>query len=70
VRLYYEIASSGTRCSSCKPVVLVTFGGCHLLDNLVVASVEARKEDCAVLRRFDCEGYCAHPVGAVKSNSS
>jgi predicted membrane protein len=30
-----RIASSGTRCSSCKPVVLVTFIGCHLLDGLV-----------------------------------
>ena len=42
-------------------VVLVTLGGCHLLDGLVVVSIEARKEDCAVLRRRDCEGYCAHP---------
>jgi hypothetical protein len=30
-------------------VVLVTLGGCHLLDGLVVVSVEARKEDCIVL---------------------
>ena len=52
------------------PVVLVTLGGCHLLDSLVVVSVEARKEDCVVLQRRDCEGYCAHPVGATKSNSS
>jgi hypothetical protein len=70
VRLYCESASSGTRCSYCKPVVLVTLGSCHLLDGLVVVSVEARKEDCAVLRRSDCEGYCARPVGATKSNSS
>ena len=29
----------------CKPVVLVTLGGCHLLDGLVAYdSVEARKE--------------------------
>ena len=28
----------------CKPVELVTLGGCHLLDGLVVDSVEARKE--------------------------
>ena len=43
--LLYEIASSGTRCSCCKPVVLVTFEGFHLLDGLVAcASVEARKE--------------------------
>jgi hypothetical protein len=33
--LHHEIASSGTRCSCCKPVVLVTLGGCHLLDGLV-----------------------------------
>ena len=26
------------------PVVLVTLGGCHLLDGLVVVSVEARKK--------------------------
>jgi hypothetical protein len=40
-----RIALSGTRCSSCKPVVLVTLGGCHLLDSLVSCdSVEARKK--------------------------
>jgi len=43
--LHWEIASSGTRCSCCKPVVLVTLGGCHLLDSLVACdSVEACKE--------------------------
>ena len=36
-------------------MVLVTLGGCHLLDGLVVVSVKARKEDYAVLRRSDCE---------------
>jgi hypothetical protein len=51
-------------------VVLVTLGGCHLLDGLVVVSIPAHKEDCVVLRRSDCEGYCARPAGAVKSNSS
>jgi hypothetical protein len=51
-------------------VVLVTLGGCHLLDGLVVVSVEARKEDCAVLRRSDCERDRAHLAGAAKSNSS
>ena len=40
---------------------LLLFGGCHLLDGFVVVSVEARKEDCAILQRSDCEGYCAHP---------
>jgi hypothetical protein len=45
VRLHCEIASSGTRCLCCKPVVLVTLGGCHLLDGLVACdSVEARKK--------------------------
>jgi hypothetical protein len=47
-------------------MVLVTLGGCHLIDGLVVVSVEVCKEDCAVLRRRICEGYCAHPVGAAK----
>jgi hypothetical protein len=51
-------------------VMLITLRDCHLLDGLVVVSVEARKEDCAVLRRSDYEGYCARPAGATKSNSS
>jgi hypothetical protein len=70
VRLHHEIASNDTRCSCCKPVVLVTLEGCHLLDGLVEISIEACKENCTVLQRRDCEGYCAHPVGAAKSNSS
>jgi predicted membrane protein len=42
VRCIVRIASSGTRCSSCKLVVLVTLGGCHLLDGLVACDfVEA-----------------------------
>jgi hypothetical protein len=45
VRLHHEVASSGTRCLCCKPVVLVTLGGCHLLDGLVAfGSIEARKK--------------------------
>ena len=44
MRLHREVASSGTRWSCCKPVVLVALGGCHLLDGLVVVSVEARKK--------------------------
>ena len=45
VRLHHEVASSGTRCSSYKLVVLVTLGGCHLLDGLVACdSVEAREK--------------------------
>ena len=52
-------------------MVLVTLGDCHLLDGLVVVVfVEERKEDCAVLSKSDCEGDCAHPMGATKSNSS
>jgi hypothetical protein len=43
--LHCEITSSGTRCSCCKSVVLVTLGGCYLLDGLVACgSVEARKK--------------------------
>ena len=53
----YKIQAS-TIYPKCKPVVLVTLGGCHLLDGLVVVSVEAHKEDCAVLQRSDCEGDC------------
>jgi hypothetical protein len=42
VWLHCEISSSGTRCSCCKSVVLVTLGVCHLLDDLVASeSVEA-----------------------------
>ena len=41
VRLHREVASSGTRRSCCKPVVLITLGG-HLIDDLVACdSVEA-----------------------------
>jgi hypothetical protein len=68
--LHYEIASSGTRWLSCKPVVLFTIRGWHLLDDLVVVSIEACKEECVVLWRSVCEGYCAHLAGATKSNSS
>ena len=68
--LHCGIASSGTRCSSCKPVVLVTLGGCHLLDNLVVVSIEARKKFVRCSEEELCEGHCAHPAGAAKSNFS
>ena len=51
-------------------MVLIILGDCHLLNSFVVVSVEARKEDCVVLWRSDCEGYCARHAGAVKSNSS
>ena len=51
-------------------MVLVTLGGCHLLDGLVVVSVEARKKLVRCFGEELCEGHCARPVGAVKSNSS
>ena len=70
MRLHYEIASSGTRCLCCKPVVLVTLGGCHLLDGLVVVSVEAQKKLMRCSREELCEGQCDHPTGDAKSNSS
>ena len=68
--MHREVASSGTRWSSYKPVVLVTLGGCHLLDGLVVVSVEARKKLVWCSREELCEGHCARPARAVKSNSS
>ena len=51
-------------------MVLVTLGGCHLLDGLVVVSVEARKKlvRCSIEELY--EGHCARPMGAAKSNSS
>ena len=70
MRLHGEVASSGTRWSSCKPVVLVTLEGCHLLDGLVVVSVEVCKKLVRGSREELCEGHCARPVGATKSNSS
>ena len=45
MRLYREVASSGTRWLCCKPLVLVTLGGCHLLDGLVACdSIEAHEK--------------------------
>ena len=51
-------------------MVLVTLGGCHLLDDLVVVSVEARKKLVWCSGEELCEGHCARPAGAAKSNSS
>ena len=52
-------------------MVLVTLGGCHLLDGLVaVISVEARKNLVRGTEEELCEGYCARPSGIAKSNSS
>jgi hypothetical protein len=70
VRLYHEVVLNGTRWSSRKPVLLVTLGGCHLLDNLVVVSVKARKKLVRHSGEEFCEGHCARPAGAIKSNSS
>ena len=64
VRLHREVASSGTRWSCCKPVVLVTLGGCHLLDGLVVVSVEARKKLVRRSGEVLCEGYLCSPRGS------
>ena len=44
-------------------MVLVTLGGCHLLDGLVVVSVEARKKLVRCSEEELCEGHCARPVG-------
>ena len=51
-------------------MVLVTLRGCHLLDGLVVVSVEARKKVVRCSGEELCEGHCARPAGAAKSNSS
>ena len=50
--------------------MLVSLEGCLLLDGLVVVSVEARKKLVRCSGEELCEGHCARPVGAVKSNSS
>ena len=62
----YEVASSGTWCSSCKPVVLVTLGGCHLLDSLVVVSVEAHKKLVRCSGEELCEGALCSPRGSCE----
>ena len=49
--------------------MLVTLRGCHLLDGLVVVSVEALKKLVRCSREELCEGHCARPAGAMKSNS-
>ena len=47
----------------------VTLGGCHLLDGLVVVSVEARKKLVRCFEEELCEGHYARLAGAAKSNS-
>ena len=49
-----------------QAVVLVTLGGCHLLDSLVVVSMEARKKLVWHSGEVLCEGHCARPAGATK----
>ena len=61
VRLHCEVASSSTRWSSCKPVVLVTLGGCHLLDGLVMVSVEALKNLCGAPEKSFVRGIVLAP---------
>jgi hypothetical protein len=70
VQLHHEVASSGTRWSSCKLVVLVTLGDCHLLDGLVVVSVEAREKIVRSSGEGIVRGHCARPAGAAMSKSS
>jgi hypothetical protein len=48
----------------------VTLRGCHLLDGLVVVSIEALKEIVRCSGEELCEGHCVRPAGAGKSNSS
>ena len=51
-------------------MVLVTLGGFHLLDGLVVVSVEARKKLVRRSGEVLVRGTCARPAGVVKSNFS
>ena len=48
-------------------MVLVTLEGCHLLDGLVVVSVEARKKLVRCSGEELCEGHCARPAGAARA---
>ena len=51
--------------------VLVILGGCHFLDDLVARdSVEACKKIVRCSGEEIVRGYCAHPAGVAKSNSS
>jgi len=71
VQLLCEVASSGTRCSCCKPMVLVTLRGCHILDDLVTCdSVEAHEKIVWCSEGEFARGYGAYPMGIMKSNSS
>ena len=66
--LHCEIASSGTRSLSYKPVVLVTLGGCHLLDGLVACdSVEAREKIVRCSRGGFVRGIVLTPRGSRRA---
>ena len=45
-------------------MVLVSLGGCHLLDGLVVVSVEARKKLVRCFGEELCEGALCSPRGS------
>ena len=50
-------------------MVLVTLGGCHLLDDLVArGSIEACKEIVRCSGEVICERFGAYLTGIVKSN--
>jgi hypothetical protein len=65
--LHCEIASSGTRCSCCKPVVLVTLRGCHLLDGFVAWFHRSSQEDCARLRSSFVREIVLTPRGSRRA---
>jgi hypothetical protein len=68
VRLHREVVSSGTRCSCCKPVVLVTLGGCHLLDGLVAYdSVEACEKIVRCSGGGFVRGFVLNPRGSRRA---
>jgi hypothetical protein len=68
VRLHHEVASSGTVWSSCKPVVLVTLGGCHLLDDLVACdSIEAHKKIVRCSKGGFVRGIVLTPRGSRRA---
>ena len=52
-------------------MVLVTLGGCHLLEGLeVVVSIEARKKIVWLSGEVLVRGTCARPAGVAKSDFS
>jgi hypothetical protein len=63
--LHREVTSSGTKWSSCKPVVLVTLGGCHLLDGLVACdSAEAHEKLVRCFKGGFVRGIVLTPQGS------